>query len=335
MGHLKIDIVKARHFLAVSLFLFLTATVYAQSQGPTPTERAIVGHKAQDKSSEKHKEGNTSHQGTENHPFFVKIVNPQMNENGPNSTAQKKNQNASNSHFLLWFYGLFNELPFTDIMLVVFNGLLVFFTARLYHSTRGLWRSAEKQSKDLKLSAEASVRFADAMEKVAKAMEETSNTNKEISWRQQRFMRAHLSVTPRGWVKQNRETVYPYEISMLVKNSGNTPAYNVTTTIRLDVFAHPLPEDIDLSLPPTLDIKMSIAAHSQDTFITGRLNRLLSDEEIEQITKGATPKLYAFGEVHYDDVFGETHYTNFCRWAAWDTNWNITMFNAPRHNEAT
>ena len=326
---------KRRYFLFLAVLLLSTATVYAQSQGPTPTEPTVITHKAQGNRTVKEKEAETDYCGTKNSPLIVKAINSKPDKNTPNNATQKEDKYTPNFHFLQWFYGLFNDVTFTDIMLVIFNGLLVFFTARLFYFARGLWRSAEKQSKDLKLSAEASVRFADAMEKVAKAMEETSKTNKEVSWRQQRFMRAHLSVFPRGWVKQNMETGQPYEIHVLINNSGNTPAYNVTTTISLDIFPFPLPEEIDLSLPPTLDIKMSIAAHSQDTFIVGRLNRLITNEEFEQVVKGVSPKMYVFGEIHYDDVFGESHYTNFCRWASWDTKWHITMFNSPRHNEAT
>jgi hypothetical protein len=46
-------------------------------------------------------------------------------------------------------------------------------------------------------------------------------------------------------------------------------------------------------------------------------------------------KLYVYGTVWYDDIFGARHHTNFCQWCLWKDAGVRTFINSPRHNDAT
>lgn len=97
-------------------------------------------------------------------------------------------------------------------------------------------------------------------------------------------------------------------VSMLIKNSGQTPAYDVVSWWEIEVI--PVSEEDSLSIP-TLAKKHSTTVGTGCTFSKGRwFDRPLTADEKERIF-GGTLGIYAHGRIEYRDVFTIRHFSNF------------------------
>ncbi len=302
----------------------LVSMSFAQSQ-PPPSTPFKMSQEEQNKTTPKQTKGNNKERVSDS------LSSPVLTIHTP-SPDPKSGDQAQGSDEKPNAWTLFN------LMLVFFNGLLAIFTFLLWRSTHKLWKASQNQSVEMRQSIAEAVRSADAIQQVALSMAQSIQTTKEISARQERFgkmqLRAYVSINLFGYVKQDRESNYKYEIRMLIRNTGHTPAHEVKFAIRVAIMPFPLPEEIDVSLPMSQNTGGHIAS-GQQHIIAASLDSLISDEEVQEITHGKNRKLYVFGTVWYQDAFGEPHYTNFCQWGLWDIKGNLTTINVPRHNEAT
>ena len=163
--------------------------------------------------------------------------------------------------------------PIWGVSLKITDTLIVAFTFGLFVATWLLYRATRK----LVLGAE-----------------ETS----------ERELRAYVSAEPKPLQKQaNNSWVSELEI----KNSGQTPAYAVTITVFMEVFAEP-PSEQDFNVP----VEETGSRISVPPGGTGRqaLRRSLSEDELDQVWKGRK-NLYVFGQINYRDAFNKSRYTKF------------------------
>jgi hypothetical protein len=195
------------------------------------------------------------------------------------------------------------------------------------------------QSTDMKASIAESVRAADAMESVSASLAENTATTKTIIENQRTYasiqMRAYLSIVTGACVPQDKTTNWRYEVRMFIKNTGHTTADAVNVISRLKIFDFPLPDNIDLALPTTLRDDAGHIAPGNSFFFPSVLGEMISGDEIEEIRRGNKRKMYIYGTVHYKDIFGLSHYTNFCQYCFWDVKDNFFTMNISRHNDAT
>jgi hypothetical protein len=87
-------------------------------------------------------------------PYYQSKPTTTKNEYNPTADwviDEGKNQSDSESKEHKHWYDTIIERP-TDWLLVLFNLILAFFTARLYYATYGLVRIGREQSKDMKAS---------------------------------------------------------------------------------------------------------------------------------------------------------------------------------------
>jgi hypothetical protein len=97
-------------------------------------------------------------------------------------------------------------------------------------------------------------------------------------------------------------------ISMLIKNSGQTPAYDVVSWLKIEVI--PVAEEGSLSVP-ALAKKHSTAVGTGCTFNKALwFDRPITADEKEGIL-GGTLGIYAHGRIEYRDVFKIRHFSNF------------------------
>jgi hypothetical protein len=97
-------------------------------------------------------------------------------------------------------------------------------------------------------------------------------------------------------------------VVILIKNSGQTPAYRVAS--RAAIAAILVKDEGDLVLPPVED-KFMLTLGSGGTFSKAlRLDRALTNEEIIEIAKGQRA-IYVYGRIVYQDVFKQHRYTDF------------------------
>ena len=225
---------------------------------------------------------------------------------------------------------------------------VAFFTYTLWRATTRLWRSSQRQARNLESSIIDAGRSATAMEQVSEALAQTAasaaeNTQlvREMPERQARIAalqsRAYLSVQFGTVIPQDNNTGYRFEPRMLIINNGHTPAYRVRHRIASNVLPFPsLPTDFEFPLPETHP-KASIGTlgPEQRFIIQAVVPHLYSDAEIAQIRNGIDRRIYVWGTVLYEDAFGIKHSTNFSQSIIWLTDGNLMSFNTPRHNDAS
>jgi hypothetical protein len=164
----------------------------------------------------------------------------------------------------------------------------------------------------------------------ARRLRQTIETMDKTAERQ---LRAYVCFVTGGFVAQDRNTDYRYEVRPFVKNTGQTPAYEVFVSSRARLLPFPLPADVDLSVPDEPTAADNIGP-GQSFFFRAWLDRMLTNEEIAEITTGIGRKLYIYGTVRYKDAFGHRRYTNFCQFSVWDRGGNYSGINSPRQNDA-
>ena len=333
VSHLKIDIVKARHFLAVSLFLFLTATVYPQSQGPTD----ISKHSQQQQSKTS---SNQQHTGDRNDiPNQVartdSNITPIKTDQNPTNDKEKTNEDTPADRAIMWATIIIAGSAIAQVIAMIRQYRAMRKQVKYLRRTVQAAREAAEDTRKVIAQAE---RSATAMESIATSTTENVTRLKEVFARQERFgkmqLRAYLSTDLRAEIPQQRNIGWRETVQMNITNLGNTPARETKSHMRAAIMDYPLPDDFDLSLSPPVEEGSDINPR-QVRFIGAALDDFITDERMRQIKQDISPKLYVWGTVWYKDVFGESHETRFCHFCRWDVKDVMTIYNAPRHNNET
>ncbi len=226
----------------------------------------------------------------------------------------------------------------SSIITAVFTVVLALSTVFLWKETKDLRNFAEEQSADMKASIAEAARAATAMQDVANAVaanaksaNESLGVYKDANIRQ---MRAYLTVGLGAVIKQDTATNYRFEVRMTLQNVGNTPAYKVVSNVRADVLPFPLPQDFQP--PPIVDTGSgtNVVGPHQNFVLTGIVDRMYSDDEINEIQNGSTKRLYIYGKITYEDAFGISRQTNFCQSILWLKNGTFMSWNAPNNNDS-
>jgi hypothetical protein len=64
------------------------------------------------------------------------------------------------------------------------------------------------------------------------------------------------------------------------------------------------------------------------------VDRVLDDEEIEDLKNGRGKTLYVYGTATYEDIYHTAHKTNFCMGLVWLKDGNFMGVYTKRHNDA-
>lgn len=169
----------------------------------------------------------------------------------------------------------------TGFITAVATAFIAWFTFTLRRSTDSLWDASERQLNHLEETAKRELRayvVADA---------------KDIRWPER---------NPIG------EAVI---VVVQVKNTGQTPAHDVRSNARTDIFPVPFPGDFDFSLPEHDDHSVGLIGPGESTGIEAASNPLTGDDWIV-LRHDTQRRLCTYGTVNYRDVFGDPQHTNFC-----------------------
>jgi hypothetical protein len=99
-------------------------------------------------------------------------------------------------------------------------------------------------------------------------------------------------------------TAKPTMAEIVIKNSGQTPAYRVSTATVVAVDGYPPRTGPSVpAMPPTRTVVPPAGNYS----LSVALPQPLTGDELWAIQKG-TQAIYAFGEIAYADAFGEAEY---------------------------
>jgi hypothetical protein len=146
-------------------------------------------------------------------------------------------------------------------------------------------------------------------------------------------LRAYIAVSPVG-IKLNGPK---YGMTITVRNTGQTPAKNVRLPSATSCL---LPYPLDPSfLFPILNKSpnvFSIGAGTEQSMIAWGPQPLSVNEIKRMKTPGGAQKLYAYGTVTYEDVFGNAWYTNFCFWTeVLKDGESFIIWVSEHHNDST
>lgn len=134
----------------------------------------------------------------------------------------------------------------------------------------------------------------------------------------------------------------------ILRNHGNTPAYNVTFKAVAEIVQLPLPDDFSFPLPDeTAGTSASLMAPATTKLITRAVTNRVPDDQVEAIKLANPPRgLAMWGMVKYKDIFGETRqmrFAFFVHWIPWvagkDKEGNplaeqVMSFDTTHHNDA-
>lgn len=223
--------------------------------------------------------------------------------------------------------------------LVGVTAILAFFTFRLWLSTFRLARDARessaRQGNEMRESIEQNTRAAGAMERVARTAERNTGLLEE-NWRRQ--MRAYLTVIIGSGAYQDREKNIKFEVKPVLLNSGFTPAHRMDYWATAGILPFPLPETFDFPVPQDIRRKEFVLGPHQNIMLNAFTDDFVPDEEVAELKAGRDRRIYIWGEVTYEDVFGEHHETRFCHslfWYGTPPDELVSGTYAERYNEAT
>lgn len=155
-----------------------------------------------------------------------------------------------------------------------------------------------------------------------------------------RELRAYLTVVIGGAFFQERREREKggdlmFECRPLLINTGKTPARKITFKARAAVLPSPLPNGMHLPDAPDSDIGGSMLGAQQNAHMSTVVDGFRSDDEVPSIKYGGGDKaLYCWGRISYEDVFGESHFTQFCQHIYWDLKDNVMGHYVPGRNDA-
>jgi hypothetical protein len=99
----------------------------------------------------------------------------------------------------------------------------------------------------------------------------------------------------------------PTMAEIVIKNSGQTPAYKLSTSMVTGIAPYPPPDDLTIpAMPPNHTVVPPAGSYS---FSVGTEKPLTADQ-LKAIQKG-TQAIYAEGEIAYTDAFGECRMTRY------------------------
>lgn len=185
------------------------------------------------------------------------------------------------------------RLKITDTILSIFTALLFFATLALWWSTRRLVKGAEETA--------------------------------------ERQLRAYICVKAVTLMNFNVGSQPIFRVTF--ENTGQTPAYNVRSCIKMETFEIPLPEELPEQL--TREVGFNLGA-GQPSEIREPINVVIMQDDIVALTSNKIA-IIAWGKIIYEDIFGKTYYTNVrCMYggeAGVDPNGSMVAWH--KGNEAT
>lgn len=259
--------------------------------------------------------------GSKDDPLVVNVVPTAKSPEEIVQERQDRNQKTSNDGNLV-------KLTAVLALAAIFQLIVYGYQSMKLKQTV---ESSGKQSEAMERHIEQAARSATAMEAVADKIEDG---NKMI-------MRAYVTTIIGTAVFQERrgagQSDLKFEGKVQVLNTGNTPARKVRIRKKADILVIPTLKDFDFSLPQEDEDEASsyasIGAH-QSYVIESIVPDFVPDAEVTVIKEGKERALCIWGDITYEDIFGNTHLTKFAHWLYWWPNGKLFGYYIPGQNEA-
>jgi hypothetical protein len=149
----------------------------------------------------------------------------------------------------------------------------------------------------------------------------------------QRQLRAYVAVYGTHFKAASER----FESHLEIKNTGQTPARNCRIITVSCIMLHPPTEGFDFtSVNPITEPSVTVLAAGQRTGSLAYFDKTeFTNEEIaEAMKENGWLRIYSYGNVTYDDVFGNSHWTNFCLYFQREDK-SLAATNSQYHNAAS
>jgi hypothetical protein len=124
----------------------------------------------------------------------------------------------------------------------------------------------------------------------------------------------------------------------IIRNTGQTPAYNVKYRSRAAILTFPLAQDFVFPLASSVAMaSTTVIGADQTNFMLITTESMYGPSEVASIKEPvdkSNMRLVVYGTVDYTDAFNRPRYTNFCFFVEWSGPSLPEMLNHIRHNEA-
>jgi hypothetical protein len=310
---------------ALLIFVAFGHTYALERPAPTPSKTASqpqtnIGH--DEKKSE------SDNRGTKEIPMVVEISKAPVIHV---ETADKPERARDYASAEWW-------LVYVSATVAIITIALALYTALLYRATVKLGSDAEKvgkrQAKEMRDSIAEANRAAIATESIAAATLGNAALMESILHKQ---MRAYVAVDIGPTVYQDESL--RFGSSPVLANTGFTPAKNVSFQVMADILPTNLPSGFEFEKWNAMQTHDAALSPRQSFVIQGVVRERIPDAEVPNVMKGETKRLYVWGTVTYDDVFGGSWETNFCHhfnfYVGPDGEWKVSRFYNRTHNNAT
>ena len=211
---------------------------------------------------------------------------------------------------------------------------------RLRETVEKMDEIAEEQTSDMGRYIEQASRAALAMEGVAKELsissKAASGTLEMMKGRTATQLRAFVTVSIGNGVPQNRANNQPFFVSPVVSNDGQTPAYKLRYTMKVDVLPNPVPANYQFPEVHPAGGESILGPHQHLVLVAGTaMESYVPDQDVLAIMQlFAARAIYAWGTVWYEDIFGEKHHTEFNHLMQWFPNGSPFGIYTPGYNKA-
>ena len=161
----------------------------------------------------------------------------------------------------------------------------------------------------MKDSIAEAVRSASAMEEVANATKNNAVLMQDILHKQ---MRAYISVDT--GLATYQDAANRFAGNPVLNNNGLTPARNVSFKAIANIFTIENVAPESLQFPDSGEMVMNDVglAPRQQFVIHGIVKIRYPDPEVVEIMRGDKRRLFVWGIVTYEDIFGDKCATKFC-----------------------
>lgn len=147
-------------------------------------------------------------------------------------------------------------------------------------------------------------------------------------------MRAYITVLIGNGLYQERKNGIRFEVRAPMLNTGHTPAHKVRYVARAAVLPVPLPFGFDFTLNEPATGAATLNAQQQFV-LTRVVDDFVNDGDVERIKYAHLHAVYFWGRIEYEDVFGETHFTQFAHFLRWNPDGTIVGHYCEGHNNAS
>ena len=103
------------------------------------------------------------------------------------------------------------------------------------------------------------------------------------------------------------QTSKPMVAEIIIKNSGQTPAYRLSTATAVTIGDNPLQGDLRV---PAMLPNHTVVPPAGNYALSIPLPQALTADQLRAVQKG-TQAIYAVGEISYEDAFGECRMTRY------------------------